>query len=93
MEDVDVVILSVPLQRLPDLAPGVRALEDDVVVIDTSNYYPQRDALRDALARAEVARLPRRRDLAVAAIQERVGDAKTNPDADYGVRLCRALFL
>jgi hypothetical protein len=29
----------------------------------------------------------------VAAIQERVGDSKTNPDADYGVRLNRALYM
>jgi 8-hydroxy-5-deazaflavin:NADPH oxidoreductase len=46
-----------------------------------------------ALAKAEASRLPKRRDLAVAAIQERVGDSKTNPDADYGVRLNRALYM
>ena len=46
-----------------------------------------------AITAAEKARLPKRRDLAVAATQERVGDATTNPDADYGVRLCRALFM
>lgn len=49
--------------------------------------------LPDALASAERARLPTRRDLAVAAIVERVGDGTTNPDAEYGVRLCRALFM
>jgi 8-hydroxy-5-deazaflavin:NADPH oxidoreductase len=42
---------------------------------------------------AEASRLPKRRDLAAAAIQERVGDSKTNPDADYGVRLNRALYM
>jgi hypothetical protein len=46
-----------------------------------------------ALAAAEKARLPMRRDLSVAAIQERVGDNMTNPDAEYGVCLSRALFM
>ncbi|RYE92979.1 MAG: NADP oxidoreductase [Myxococcales bacterium] len=191
--DVDVVILSIPLHRLPEVAPLVARLPPDAVVVDTSNYYPGRDgtvaaleagqvesvwvaeqlgrpvvkawnsigsdsfarkgrpagspdrialsvaADRDrdrrvglalvedtgfdaveagplaeswrqqpgapgyctdltrqelpaALAAAEARRLPRRRDLAVAAIMERVGDSATNPDAEYGVRLCRALF-
>jgi len=47
-----------------------------------------------ALAAAERARLPKRRDLAVAAVMERLeGTAATNPDADYGVRLSRALYM
>jgi 8-hydroxy-5-deazaflavin:NADPH oxidoreductase len=194
VEDVDVAILSIPLTRLPGIAPLIANLFDETVVIDTSNYYPHRDSRIDAieagqveslwvveqlgrpvvkawnaigsdsfatkgkpagspdrialpvaadreadrkvgmalvedtgfdafdagtlaeswrqqpgapcyctdltrkempaaLAAADAARLPRRRDLAVAAIQERVGDSKTNPDADYGVRLNRALFM
>ncbi|MFG2241659.1 NADPH-dependent F420 reductase [Streptomyces sp. NPDC048734] len=194
VEDVDVVILSIPLNRLPQVAPLIADVPVDTVVIDTSNYYPARDgrieaidagqaeslwvteqlgrpiaktwnaigshsfaakgkpagspdrvaipiaadrdqdrkaamalvedtgfdafdagALADswrqqpgapcyctdltreempgALAAAEAERLPKRRDLAVAAIQERVGDATTNPDAEYGVRLNRALFV
>jgi hypothetical protein len=44
-------------------------------------------------AAADARRSAKRRDLAVAAIQERVGDATTNPDAEYGVRLNRALFI
>lgn len=51
------------------------------------------DAMGQALASADVTRLPARRDIAVAAIQERMGDNKTNPDADYIVRLHRALFM
>jgi predicted dinucleotide-binding enzyme len=191
--DVDVVILSIPLNRLPAVAPLIARLPSKTVVIDTSNYYPQRDgsidgiergqveslwvaeqlgrpvvkawnsigsasfatkgkasgtpdrialpvaadrgpdrnvgmalvedtgfdafdagALADswrqqpgapcyctdltseempaALGAAEAARLPKRRDLAVAAIQERVGDSTTNPDAEFGVRLNRVLF-
>lgn len=192
--DVDVVILSVPLHRLPQLAPLLTALPSGTVVIDTSNYYPQRDGRIEAIeagqveslwvaerlgrpvvkawnaigspsfaakgqpagspdriaipvaadddkhrdvamalvedtgfdafdagplaqswrqqpgtpcyctdlaleempeqwAAADARRSPTRRDLAVAAIQERVGDATTNPDAEYGVRLNRALFI
>jgi predicted dinucleotide-binding enzyme len=194
VKDVDAIILSIPLNRIPDVAPLLANVPEDTVVIDTSNYYPMRDEkiaeieegkveslwvaeqlgrpivkawnaigsdsfarkgkptgspdriaipvaadrdrdrevgltlvgdtgldavysgtiaeswrqqpgapgyctdltrgeLADALAAAEKARLPKRRDLVVAAIQERVGDATTNPDADYGVRLNRAICM
>lgn len=190
--DVDVVILSIPLNRLSGVAPLIAALPVAAVVIDTSNYYPFRDgrieaieagqveslwvverlgrsvakawnaigsasfatkgkprgaagriaipvaADRDrdrevamalvedtgfdafdagmlteswrqqpgapgyctdltreemggALAAAERARLPKRRDLGVAVMQERLGDGTTNPDAEWGVRLVRAI--
>lgn len=189
----EVVILSVPLSRIPQLAPLIRELPQETVVVDTSNYYPQRDGvieaieagqaeslwvseqlgrrvvkawnmigsralsdkglpagdperlavavagdergrrvgmalvedtgfdgfdagsleeswrqqpgtpaygteltsaeLPDALATADAARAPKRRDLSVAAIAERVGDGTTNPDSDYGTRLSRALFM
>ena len=192
--DVDVVILSIPLNRLPEIAPLIASVPAETVVIDTSNYYPGRDGRIDAieagqveslwvseqlgrpivkawnaigsdsfarkgkpagspdrialpvaadsdrdrkvgmalvedtgldafdagtlaeswrqqpgapgyctdltreemaaaLAAAERARLPKRRDLAVAAIVERVGDGTRNPDAEYGVRLSRALYM
>ena len=194
VQDVDVVILSIPLNRIPPIASLVGNLPAEIVIIDTSNYYPFRDgrieaieagqveslwvseqlgrpivkawncigsdsfsrkgtepgspgrialpvaADRDAdrqvgmalvedtgfeafdagtladswrqqpgapcyctdltleelpaaLAAAEKARLPKRRDLSIAAIQERVGDGTTNPDAEYAVRLTRALFM
>jgi len=51
------------------------------------------EELPAALASAEAARLPTRRDLAIAAIQERAGDSTTNLDAEYLVRLTRALFM
>ena len=51
-----------------------------------------RDEMPAALARAEAARLPKRRDLSGAAIAERVG-VGTNPDSEYHVRLSRALFM
>jgi predicted dinucleotide-binding enzyme len=192
--DVDVVILSIPLNRLPGIAPLIASVPAETVVIDTSNYYPARDGRIEAIeagqveslwvseqlgrpivkawnaigsdsfarkgkpagsqdriaipvaaendrdrkvgmalvedtgfdafdagtladswrqqpgapgyctdltleempaahAAAERARLPKRRDLAVAAIVERVGDGTTNPDAEYGVRLSRALYM
>jgi 8-hydroxy-5-deazaflavin:NADPH oxidoreductase len=192
--DVDAVILSIPLNRLPQIAPLIAKVPADTVVIDTSNYYPGRDGRIDAieagqveslwvaeqlgrpvvkawnaigsdsfakkgkpagspdriaipvaadretdrkvamalvedtgldafdagtlaeswrqqpgapgyctdltreempaaLAAADAARLPKRRDLVVAAIMERVGDSTTNPDADWGVRLTRALCM
>lgn len=194
VKDVDVVILSIPLNRIPGISPLLSELPRDTVVIDTSNYYPGRDSqidaieagqveslwvtehlgrpivkawnsigsdsfascglpagtpdrialsfsaerdidrkvaamliedtgfdaydagslseswrqqpgapayctdltlreLPQALERAEKARLPKRRDLAVAAIIERVGDGKTNPSREYGRNLCRALYL
>jgi 8-hydroxy-5-deazaflavin:NADPH oxidoreductase len=194
VEDVEVLIVSIPLNRLASIAPLIAKLSAETVVIDTSNYYPHRDGRIDAieagqveslwvveqvgrpvvkvwnsigsdsfaikgtaagspnrialpvaadresdrkvgmalvedtgfdafdagtlgeswrqqpgapayctdltldelpaaLAAADRTRLPKRRDLAVAAIQERVGDSKTNPDAEYGIRVNRALFM
>ncbi|MEJ7932044.1 hypothetical protein WG922_18880 [Ramlibacter sp. AN1015] len=53
-----------------------------------------REELRRPLAAAEWARLPKRRDLAVAAIMERMeGRGMANPDADYLVPLNRALYM
>lgn len=192
LHDVEAVILSIPLNRIPDIATLVAALPEETVVIDTSNYYPFRDDGIDAieagqveslwvveqlkrpiakawnaigsaslatkakpagsperialpvaadrerdrqvamalvedsgldpydagtlaeswrqqpgapayctdltrqqmgaaLAAAERDRLPKRRDLGVAVMQERLGDGTTNPDADWGVRLVRAI--
>lgn len=190
--DVDAVILSIPLNRIPGIASLISRLPQQTVVIDTSNYYPFRDqkidviergqveslwvaeqlsrpiakawnaigsaslakkgkpagandriaipvaADRDhdrkvamslvndtgldafhagsladswrqqpgapvyctdlsyaeigaALAAAERDRLPKRRDLGVAVMQERLGDGTTNPDEGWGVRLVRAI--
>ncbi|CAO5183565.1 8-hydroxy-5-deazaflavin:NADPH oxidoreductase [Frankia sp. AiPs1] len=52
-----------------------------------------RDAMGAALAAAEKARLPKRRDLAAAAMAERMGDGTTNLDTDYLPRLNRALYM
>jgi predicted dinucleotide-binding enzyme len=194
VENVDVVILSIPLNRLSDVAPLIAKLPAETVVMDTSNYYPQRDGKIDALeaddvesvwvtkqlgrpivkawnsifadsfakkgkppgvpdrialpvaadrqrdrtigmqlvedtgfdafdagelaeswrqqpgapcyctdliraelpaalAGAERARLPKRRDLALAAVFERLGEGTRSPDAEYAVRLNRVLFM
>lgn len=192
--DVHVVILSIPLNRVPEVAPLIASVPQETAVIDTSNYYPFRDGkiaaieggqveslwvaeqlgrpvvkawnsigsdsfarkgmaagspgrialpvaadreadrkvgmalvedtgfdafdagtlagswrqqpgapcygtdltreeMPAALASADAARLPKRRDLAVAAFTERLGDGTTNPDADYAVRLSRVLYM
>jgi 8-hydroxy-5-deazaflavin:NADPH oxidoreductase len=41
----DIVVVTVPMRKVPDLPPGIfEGTADDVVVIDTCNYYPkQRD--------------------------------------------------
>ena len=47
----DVVVVAVPLKQVRDLPPGLFAdASADLVVIDTSNYYPQqRDGRIDAI--------------------------------------------
>src|SRR5438552_12142708 len=49
LQDVDVAILSIPLNRLPAIAPLVAKLPAETVVMDTSNYYPQRDDKIEAI--------------------------------------------
>ncbi|MBD8495816.1 NAD(P)-binding domain-containing protein [Pseudomonas syringae] len=43
VREVDVVILSIPFAKYPDLRPILKDVPQSVVVIDTSNYYPARD--------------------------------------------------
>ncbi|WKW30782.1 NADPH-dependent F420 reductase [Pseudomonas viridiflava] len=46
--DVDVIILSIPFAKYPDLRDTLSKASDSTVVIDTSNYYPVRDgAIRE----------------------------------------------
>jgi len=52
--DVDVVILSIPLNRLPEVATLIADVPAETVVIDTSNYYPQRDGRIDAIEAGQV---------------------------------------
>jgi len=52
--DVDAVILSIPLNRIPQIAPLIAAVPADTVVIDTSNYYPARDSRIEAIDAGQV---------------------------------------
>lgn len=51
---VDALILSIPLSRIPDVAPLVAQLPERAVVLDTSNYYPMRDGRIQALEDGQV---------------------------------------
>jgi 8-hydroxy-5-deazaflavin:NADPH oxidoreductase len=52
--DVDVVIMSIPLNKIPDAAAMLSSIPLETVVIDTSNYYPSRDGAIDAIDRGQV---------------------------------------
>lgn len=54
VENVDVVIVSIPLNRLPGVAPLFANLPAETVVIDTSNYYPGRDGAIAAIEAGQV---------------------------------------
>jgi 8-hydroxy-5-deazaflavin:NADPH oxidoreductase len=43
VKDVDVIILSIPLKKMPPLKTLLAGVPSHVPVIDTSNYYPLRD--------------------------------------------------
>ena len=54
LSDVDAVIISIPLNRITDVAPLIAALPEETVVIDTSNYYPFRDDRIEAIEAGQV---------------------------------------
>jgi 8-hydroxy-5-deazaflavin:NADPH oxidoreductase len=54
VEDVDVVVLSVPPTSFDKVAPLLRSLPAETVVIDTFNYYPLRDGRIDAIEAGQV---------------------------------------
>ncbi|WP_207841629.1 NADPH-dependent F420 reductase [Williamsia soli] len=41
--DVDVLVTSIPFNKMPGIVSLVAALPPEVVIVDTSNYYPHRD--------------------------------------------------
>jgi predicted dinucleotide-binding enzyme len=51
---VDVVILSMPYAGFQKVRPLVAALPRETVVIDTSNYFPQRDGVNPAIEAGQV---------------------------------------
>jgi hypothetical protein len=54
VEDVIVVILSIPLNGLHAIAPLIADLPAETIVIDTSKYYPMRDNRIDAIEAGQV---------------------------------------
>lgn len=54
LHDVDVAILSIPLNALTRIRHLMDALPEGVVVIDTSNYYPGRDGQIAAIDAGQV---------------------------------------
>lgn len=106
--DADRIAIPVAADRDADRKVGMALVEDtgfdgfDAGTLATSwRQQPgapcyctdlKSDEMTAALEAADKSRLPKRRDLSVAVIMERVGDATTNPDAEFGVRVCRAIF-
>jgi predicted dinucleotide-binding enzyme len=54
VQDKDVIILSVPLNRIPEIAPLFETVSQEATVIDTSNYYPARDNRIESLEAGQV---------------------------------------
>lgn len=55
VKDVDVVIISIPTIAIPNLPKDLfKELPKEVIVIDTTNYYPYRDGLMDELANGKL---------------------------------------
>ncbi|MCF0051501.1 NAD(P)-binding domain-containing protein [Dyadobacter sp. LJ53] len=54
VQDKDVIILSIPLNRIPEIAPLFASVSEDTTVIDTSNYYPARDLKIDSIEAGQV---------------------------------------
>ncbi|WP_028474806.1 NADPH-dependent F420 reductase [Nocardioides alkalitolerans] len=52
--DVDVLVVSIPLQHVPGIKPVLDRLPAEAVVLDTSNYYPMRDGNIAALDEGQV---------------------------------------
>ncbi len=54
VKDVEVIILSVPFARNPELAPVLADVPAGVIVVDTSNYYPMRDGTIEEIEEGKV---------------------------------------
>ena len=52
--DIDALIVSIPLDRIPEIKPLVDELPSNAVILDTSNHYPLRDGTIDALKNGQV---------------------------------------
>lgn len=54
VQDVDIVFISVPVKAIAQLKDLFQHVPADVVVADTGNYYPMRDAQIEALDQGQV---------------------------------------
>ncbi len=52
--DIDVLITSIPLSRMPEVKNLIADLPAHAVIVDTSNYYPLRDGRVEALESGKV---------------------------------------
>lgn len=52
--DVDVLVICVPISRIPAIKPLIPSLPTDAVIVDTSNYYPMRDGQIQELDEGQV---------------------------------------
>ncbi|MFG2359023.1 NADPH-dependent F420 reductase [Streptomyces sp. NPDC048521] len=54
VQDKDVIILSIPFHRVPELSDPLASVPGETVVIDTSNYYPHLNGHIDAVVDGQV---------------------------------------
>jgi predicted dinucleotide-binding enzyme len=54
VQDKEVIILSIPLDRIPEVAPLFADVSQGVTVIDTSNYIPARDGKIEPIEEGQV---------------------------------------
>lgn len=54
VKGADVVILSIPFNRIPDVSELISAVPAETVVIDTSNYFPFRDGRIAAIEQGQI---------------------------------------
>ncbi len=56
IKDIEVLFVSIPLLRIPDLAKELEGkLDDNVVVVETTNYWPHRDGKIEEIENGAVA--------------------------------------
>ncbi|KIA82606.1 3-hydroxyisobutyrate dehydrogenase [Kaistella solincola] len=54
-EEIDLLIISIPLFAIPDLAASLKGkIGKDVVIVETTNYWPHRDGNIEGLGRGMV---------------------------------------
>lgn len=52
--DRDVIILSIPFSKQPELADHLAKAADDTVIVDTSNYYPSMNGAVESVDKGQV---------------------------------------